>query len=156
LLSTAMLAACLGAPALAEPLARVDGVEDARLRADLAAALGEADGPAQDRWRARERAETAADRARAFLRSEGYYAARIDARLDADGRALIRVRTGDRFEFDAVSVAFDQPDGAPEPVDAVRDALALAAGDPVTARAGCTIPPDGGAAGERFSRGADG
>ncbi|MCR9129720.1 MAG: BamA/TamA family outer membrane protein [Alphaproteobacteria bacterium] len=134
LLSTAGLAACLCGTALAEPLARVDGIENARLRADLAAALGEADGPAEDRWRARERAETAADRARAFLRSQGYYAARIDARLDADGRALIRVRTGERFLFDAVSVAFDQPDGAPEPVDAVRDALALSAGDPVTAR----------------------
>lgn len=127
-----MLILC--APALAEPLARVEGLEDARLRADLVAALGEADGPATDRWRARERAEDAADRARAFLRSQGYYAARVDARLDADGRALVRVRQGERFTFEAVRLAFDQPDGAPDPGESVRSALTLAPGDPVSAR----------------------
>jgi translocation and assembly module TamA len=134
LVSTALLAAGLNAAALAEPLARVDGVEEEGLRSGLIAALGEADGPAQDRWRARERAETAADRARAFLRSEGFYAARVDARLDADGRALIRVRAGDRFVFDAVTVTFEQTDGTPAPDSTVREALALNPGEPVTAR----------------------
>jgi translocation and assembly module TamA len=127
------MAAAAPAPALAEPLARVEGMDDVPLRADLMAALGQADGPASDRWRARERAETAAERARAFLRSQGYYAARIDARLDADGQPLVRVRPGARFVFDTVSVRFDQPDAAPDPGEAVRGALQLAPGDPVTA-----------------------
>ena len=107
---------------------------DAGLRADLTAALGQADGPAADRWRARERAGDAAEQARAFLRSRGYYAARIDARLDADGRALIRVRPGAQFVFDAVRVEFDQPDNAPAPGQAVRAAAGLGAGDPATAQ----------------------
>lgn len=135
LLSAAVLLTVLSAgPSRAEPLARIEGVQDAGLRAGIAAALGEADGPAQDRWRARERAETAAERARAYMRSQGYYATRIDARLDPDGRAMIRVRPGERFVFDAVSVRFDQPAGAPEPSPAVRDALGLAVGAPVTAQ----------------------
>lgn len=134
LLCALVLAACPSTPALAEPLAQVDGIQDGRLRAGLVAALGEADGPASDRWRARERAETAADRAREYLRSQGFYAARVDARLDGDGRALIRVRAGEQFLFDAVTVQFDQPPSAPEPASSVLDALALNSGAPVTAR----------------------
>lgn len=122
-------------PAHGEPLARVEGLERAPLRAGLIAALGEADGAAENRWRARERAEDAAARARDYLRSQGYYAARIDARLDERGRALIRVRPGERFFFDQVTVRFDQPEGEPQPDPLVRAALQLEAGAPVVAQA---------------------
>ena len=126
-----VVSAC--ASALAEPLARVDGLESAPLREGLIAAIGQADGPTDDRWRARERAENAAERARAYLRSQGYYAARVDARVDDQGQALVRVRVGERFTFETVAVSFDQPDGAPAPGEAVSDAVNVSRGDPVTA-----------------------
>lgn len=135
MLLASLFAACLAGPVLAEPLARVEGVERADLLAGLVGALGQADGPAENRWRARERAGDAADRARTYLRSEGYYAARVDARLDEDGQALIRVREGERFMFESVSLTFQQPVDAPQPDESVRAALQLQAGDPVEARA---------------------
>ena len=131
-------AAVLGVSAAgfgAEPAAQVEGVEDASLRAGLLAAIGEADGPESNRWRARQRASEASERARAYLRSQGFYGARVDPRLNEDAAPIVRVRPGERFLFDAVVLKFDQPPGAPEPGQAVRDALALNVGDPVAARA---------------------
>ena len=122
------------AQAVAAPLARIEGVEDAALLADLRAALGEAEAVPEDRWLARDQAADAADRARRFLESRGYYAAVVDPRLDAQGRALIRVRPGARFTFQSAQVRFDQPAGARAPDAATREALGLAPGDPITAR----------------------
>lgn len=132
---TAMSAAALfAAGAVAAPLARVEGVEDAALRSDLTEALGETDDAPEDRWRAREQARDAADRARRWLESQGYYAAVVDPRLDEDGAPIIRVRPGPRFTFQSVQVIYDQPPGARDPQPAVRDALGLSEGDPVVAR----------------------
>ncbi|MGJ3232459.1 MAG: autotransporter assembly complex protein TamA [Oceanicaulis sp.] len=121
--------------AAAAPLARVEGLEDAALRAALSEALGEAESPPEDRWRAREQARDAAARARRFMESRGYYAAIVDPRLDEEGRPVIRVRAGPRFTFQSVDVLFDQPPGAREPGRETRAALGLEAGDPVVARA---------------------
>ncbi len=48
---------------------------------------------------------------------------------------MIRVREGERFLFEAVTLTFQQPDGAPEPGESVRSALQLQPGAPVDARA---------------------
>ena len=120
--------------AVAAPLARVEGIEDVSLRNALREALGEADGFPEDRWRAREQARDAADRARRFMESRGYYAAVVDPRLDDEGRPLIRVRPGAQFTFQSAQVIFDQPPGAREPDPETRAALGLSQGDPVIAR----------------------
>ena len=117
----------------AEPLARIEGVEDARLRAGLSRALGEAE-PARDRFRARARAQDGAERARQWLESEGYYAALVDPRLDEDQQPTLRVRPGPRFRFGSIETVFEQPSGAREPEAQTREALGLSVGDPVTAR----------------------
>lgn len=126
--------ATFAAPAAAAPLARVEGVEDAGLRQALIAALGEAEAAPDDRWRAREQARDAAERARRFMESRGYYAAVVDPRLDDEGRPLLRVRSGPRFTFQSANVVFDQPPGAREPGPEIRTALGLEAGDPVVAQ----------------------
>ncbi|XBQ16711.1 MAG: autotransporter assembly complex family protein [Oceanicaulis sp.] len=126
-------AVCLSAASTAAPMARIEGIEDRSLRAGLAEALGEAD-PAEDRFRARERAQDAAERARLWLESQGYYAAVVDPRLDEAQRPVIRVRPGPQFTFGSVEVVFDQPAGAPPPEPEARRALGLAVGDPITAR----------------------
>ncbi|MEQ8405077.1 MAG: BamA/TamA family outer membrane protein [Oceanicaulis sp.] len=118
----------------AAPLARVEGIEDAGLRTALRQALGEAERAPEDRWRAREQARDAADRARRFMESRGYYAAVVDPRLDDEGRPVIRVRTGAQFTFQSAEVVFDQPPGAREPDLETRAALGLSQGDPVIAR----------------------
>jgi len=129
-----MLAASALSPAAAAPLARVEGLEDARLRAQLSEALGETESAPKDRWRAREQAQDAADRARRWLESQGYYAAVVDPRLSENGDPLIRVRAGPRFTFQSAQVIFDQPEGVREPDPAAREALELQQGDPITAR----------------------
>lgn len=128
------LAASALSSAVAAPLARIEGLEDQRLREELRAALGEAESPPEDRWRAREQARDAADRARRWLESQGYYAAVVDPRLTDDGAPVIRVRPGARFTFQTAQVIFDQAPGVREPDPAARDALGLDVGDPITAR----------------------
>ncbi|MCC5997075.1 MAG: BamA/TamA family outer membrane protein [Oceanicaulis sp.] len=125
------------APALGEPLARIEGVTDAALARALAQAVGDA-GPraeidADAPWRGRARAREAADIIRRYLESQGYYGAVIDPRVDDDGRAMVRVRPGQRFEFETVGVRWSTPSDAPEPPDAIAELLDLHPGDPVIA-----------------------
>ncbi|PWE18101.1 hypothetical protein DDZ18_00350 [Marinicauda salina] len=136
LLAGAVVAAWAGGGvANAAPLARVEGVQDAELRAGIDRIVGEAEGAPESRWRARDRARRAADRVRAYLDSQGYYAALVDARLDDDGAPLVRVDAGRRFTFEIVDIAFDQPDSpASRPGEEIVSALELAPGDPVVAR----------------------
>jgi len=119
----------------AEPLARVEGVEDPALASGLEAALGEFNGETDGAWRARARAREAAVRARRYLTSEGYYGAQIDSRPDPEGGVTMRVRTGPRFVFRSVETMFLQPDGAPDPGGQTREALGLTPGDPLRAEA---------------------
>ena len=126
----------LAAAASAQPLARVEGVEDAALRDGLVTALGEADGEAPSRWRARERAQDAADIARRYFRSKGYYAAVVEPRLGEDDRPVIRVAPGGRYRFLSVGVDYDTPAGEDRtPRSDLAGALTVKAGDPVDAGA---------------------
>lgn len=147
-LATGLVAALiLAAAASAQPLARVEGVDDQRLREGLVAALGEADGEAPSRWRARERAQEAADIARRYFRSKGYYAAVVEPRLGEDDQPLIRVVPGARYRFLSVGVTYDTPEREDRtPRGAIAEAISLKAGDPVEARAVIAAEAEGLAA----------
>ncbi len=112
-IAAALLLVCAAAQAQ-EPAARIEGLDGHPAREAVIDAIGEETAPATSRWRARERARTAADRAVRYLRSQGYYAAAADPRLDDDGRPLVRIRPGERFAFSAVSVALEASGPAPE------------------------------------------
>lgn len=132
-LSAATAACALFQAAAQETAARVEGLSDFPDRAGVVAAIGEAEDPPASRWRARGRARNAADRALRYLRSEGYYAAVADPRLDDDGRPLVRVRPGVRFIFEEVSVSLVAASG-PAPDQAAGEALFSLQGEPVRAQ----------------------
>lgn len=128
----------MGLPAaMAEPLARIEGVEDAALARALARAVGEADarpsGEPDAPWRARARAREAADILERYLESQGYYGAVIDPRLDDNGQAVVRVRPGQRFVFDAIAIDWIGADAPGAPGGEAQAALGLSVGDPVAA-----------------------
>lgn len=107
------LAAC--GSAAAAPLATFEGVSDPQLAHALEAAIGErpeSDNPADGALR---QARTAADRARRFLRSEGYYRAQVDPRVGADLAAVIHIALGPRVRIVTVD-AVTTPDAAAEAV----------------------------------------
>lgn len=136
LAAAALALACLTAPSvLAEPLARIEGVEQESLREALYDTIGQVDAPAETRWRARERARQAAERIRLYLDSQGYYGALVDARLGEDATALVRVRPGEQFTFESIELVYDAPQAdTPRPGEEITGAFAVSQGDPVLAR----------------------
>jgi translocation and assembly module TamA len=72
-----ILLAAAGAAWCDVPKARIQGVNDARLRQEIERAIGTSKNPPQSRFEARRRAESAAADVLAVLRSEGYYEAVI-------------------------------------------------------------------------------
>jgi translocation and assembly module TamA len=134
---TALLAAiAVGLPAaMAEPLARIEGVEDAALARALSRAVGEADarpaGEPDAPWRARARAREAGDILERYLNSQGYYGAVIDPRVDENGQAVVRVRPGRRFAFDTIAIDWVGADAPGAPGDEAQAALGISKGDPV-------------------------
>ncbi|TGY90405.1 outer membrane protein assembly factor [Marinicauda algicola] len=131
LAAAAMLAVCAASPdAFADPVAQIEGVEDAALREALYETIGEADAPPETRWRARERARQAAERIRLYLESRGYYAALVDARLGDDTTPLVRVRPGEPFTFGEIDVEYETPSpDTPRPGADITGELGLEAGD---------------------------
>ncbi len=134
---TALLAAlCVGLPAaMAEPLARIEGVEDAALARALARAIGDADarpsGEPDAPWRARARAREAAEILERYLDSQGYYGAVIDPRVDDNGQAVVRVRPGQRFVFGAIAIDWAGAGAPGAPGGEAPAALGISQGDPV-------------------------
>lgn len=131
LLLAASVLAIASSPALAVPLARVEGVDDPALNAALSRIVGEAPAHTDNRWRNRERARDAGEQIRRYLDSEGYFAALIDPRLDDNQRPLVRVRPGERFTIGGLRLEFDVPEGSEVPGDDIRSAAGLAAGRPM-------------------------
>ena len=85
LLYAVAASAALCAPAAqgAEPRATVQGELDPELRAMVQRVIGETDRPIENRFEARRRARAAAEDAIATLRSEGYYAYRVEPEVTA-------------------------------------------------------------------------
>jgi len=123
IVSLAVMMAC--GPAFAAPLATIEGITDPALLSALQAAVGEraqTDNPADGPMR---QARTAADRARRLLRSEGYYRAQVDPRLDGNSQSVVHITLGPRIRIATID-AVTTPDVEAAPV----------------ARAAITLSPD--------------
>jgi len=93
---------CLTAGAQAAPLAEVCCIEDPQLRRSLNAVVDLPPAEGTTPW---QRARTAADRVRRYLRSEGYFAASVSPGLGDDERPRVEVSPGQRFLFQGISVS---------------------------------------------------
>lgn len=128
----APLATPLAESRAAEPKAVVQGDVDGELKDLVQRVIGETDRPIENRFEARRRARAAAEDAIAALRSEGYYAYRVEPEVpDGDPpRAVVSIAPGPRFHLGAAVVDWR---GAP-PDDRARGeataALALPPGGP--------------------------
>lgn len=131
-----LIAAGLAAPAWAEPVARIRGVDDAALREQLLDVVGQTPHAPAGPREARQRAEEGAARVRRALRSFGYYSGTATAVvLDGDGRLrpAVRVEPGPRFTFSSVDLDLSRP-VTREASDRMRSAFTLSEGDPVDAQ----------------------
>lgn len=127
----ALFLLALWAPiASAQPLATVENVGDPELRAGLQRAIGPVNGDGADRFRLQQHARTATQRAERYLRSEGYYAARITSRISQPSGAVLHIDLGPRFSVDMIDyeLAYDG-DRLPE-----LEHSALASGEPLQAQ----------------------
>lgn len=95
----------------AEPRATVQGEMDPDLRAMVQRVIGETDRPIENRFEARRRARAAAEDAIAALRSEGYYAYRVEPDVsEADPpRPLVTIDPGPRFLLAEPAVDWKAP-----------------------------------------------
>jgi len=116
--------------ALADPLARVEGVEREDLRERLIAAIGEAPAKPETRLDARRHLQSATSRAEAVLRSEGFYAADIDGRLAESGPPVLLIDAGPRFLIGDITVQA-APDA--DAAETARDSLGLESGEALRA-----------------------
>ncbi|MGD2131470.1 MAG: autotransporter assembly complex family protein [Maricaulaceae bacterium] len=132
---TLSAAAALGSPALAaEPLAEFDGVLEGPVRDVIRDAIGSAEEAPGSVVDARQRGERARDRAQAALRSEGYYAARIEIVMERGDppRARLEIEPGERFVLGAVTFDLGEVITA-EARAAAEEAAGLSAGAPARA-----------------------
>ncbi|WP_293898616.1 autotransporter assembly complex family protein [Phenylobacterium sp.] len=135
LLYAVAASAALCAPATAqaaEPRAVVQGEMDPELRAIVTQVIGDTDRPIENRFEARRRARAAAEDAIAALRSEGYYAYRVDPDVsEADPpRPLVQIAPGPRFLLGEATLAWTgKPPNGDAQAAAVR-ALSLPPGGP--------------------------
>lgn len=111
-----------GAPEAASPV-RVEGV-GGEVRDEIERALPERDTP-QSLFDAERLAEEAAERARRWLRAEGWYAATVTPEAEEDPLvARVRVSPGERFVFAAPTLAFAGAAPDAEAAAAAQKALA--------------------------------
>jgi translocation and assembly module TamA len=127
------LALALGTSAWAdEPRARIDGVADPRLLAELREAIGRVREAPLSRLDARRRANEAAERAVVVLRSEGYYQAELTPDVtDSDPpQAVLTVNLGQRFLFGPSVIQWSGAPPAPEAQEAATEAGRVEPGEP--------------------------
>jgi len=127
-----VLAILVSSPALADPLARIEGVSDEELRAALTAAIGEQSSQVNGVSSALRDARSAADRARRLLRARGYYAATIEPRLDRQQQALVQINPGPLFRIASIETQTGDDARARETAEA---AIGLETGEPLHAQA---------------------
>ncbi len=135
LLYAVAASAALCAPAVgqaAEPRATVQGDMDPDLKTMVQKVIGETDRPIENRFEARRRARAAAEDAIAALRSEGYYAYRVEPDVtEADPpHPIVQISPGPRFHLGAPTLewAGRPPNGDTQ--TAAGKALALIPGAP--------------------------
>jgi translocation and assembly module TamA len=126
------LGLAIAGPLQAAPNAAVEGVSDNALRGQLEVAIGEARAPPRSGLEARRRANQAVEDAIALLRSEGYYAAVVEADVaeGAPPRALVRVTQGPRYRLATAPIVWAAPRPDPAAATAAEAALRLSPGAP--------------------------
>ncbi|MGZ3312608.1 MAG: autotransporter assembly complex protein TamA [Caulobacteraceae bacterium] len=129
--ATTLLAAA-GAAWCDVPKARIQGVNDGRLRQEIERALGTAKNPPQSRFEARRRAEAAAADVLAVLRSEGYYEAVVapDVGEGDQPTSVVNVTPGLRFSVAEPEVVWDKSPPVPQAQLAGKAAIGLTIGGP--------------------------
>lgn len=116
----------------AEPKATLQGEMDGELRTTIQRVIGESDRPIENRFEARRRARAAAEDAIAALRSEGYYAYRVEPDVSESDppKPIVHVETGPRFTIGDTRVEWrGAPPDAPSQA-AAQTAGALPVGSP--------------------------
>ncbi|WP_293676651.1 autotransporter assembly complex family protein [uncultured Phenylobacterium sp.] len=128
----ATAALCAPAAQAAEARATVQGEMDPDLKALVERVIGNTDRPIENRFEARRRARAAAEDAIAVLRSEGYYAYRVQPEVsEADPpRPLVEIAPGPRFRLGQPTLDWrGRPPSPATQAEAAR-ALALSPGGP--------------------------
>lgn len=124
-------------PVLAAPQlrAQIRGDLPAELRTRIETAVGASERPSRNRFDARQRANAAAEEAAAVLRSEGYYAFRVQPGVsDAAGsEPFVEVTAGPRFRISDVRIEWIDPAPAPQVQALGRDQLRISPGQPARA-----------------------
>jgi translocation and assembly module TamA len=130
--AVALALACAMAASADTPVA-IDGVGE-EIREGIERVLPDRE-PPESLFDAERLAEEAADRARAWLRAEGWYAAEVTASADEEPlRARVAIITGPRFAFAAPALVFDGSMPDAESVVAANAAVArVSAGAPARA-----------------------
>ena len=126
-----VLALLVTGPAFADPLARIEGVSDASLRAALETAIGEREAQTGGVSSALRDARTAADRARRLLRSRGYYAATLDPMIGPQQEAVVQITPGPVFIIADIATETGGDENARA---TARDAIGLQTGTPLRAQ----------------------
>jgi translocation and assembly module TamA len=129
--ATTLLAAA-GAAWCDVPRARIQGVNDTRLRQEIERALGTSKNPPQSRFEARRRAEAAAADVMTVLKSEGYYAAVVapDVGEGDQPASVVNVTPGPRYTIVDPQVTWDNVPPIPQVQLAGRAAIGLTIGGP--------------------------
>jgi translocation and assembly module TamA len=129
--ATTLLAAA-GAAWCDVPKARIQGVNDTRLRQEIERAIGTSKNPPQSRFEARRRAEAAASDVLAVLRSEGYYEAMVEPDVGEGDQpaSVVNVTPGARFTIADPEVAWDKAPPTAHAQLAGKAAIGLTIGGP--------------------------
>lgn len=132
-----------GNPACAnEPIAEIEGQLEPVLKELILQVLGEVEAPPRSLAQARRRAETAAEQTTSVLRSQGYYGATINARVDEFAeitdtqkrrapQPILSITPGTQFTFLAIDINYEGQ--APDIADRVTDTLNLKPGEAAAA-----------------------
>lgn len=122
IIACAFACASLGEVARADNPVAIEGLSG-DLRSRLEALLPDREKP-ETGFDAERLASEAAERARAYLRSEGYYAATVDAEVtETPPAARLKIAPGRQFTLSAPNLAYEGDAPAPEAVEAVQGAV---------------------------------
>jgi len=128
--------------AAADPLVTIEGEVTSDMRELLLSVIGEADDAPRSLAQARRRAERATEQARAVMRSQGYYGAKIKPRIDEitagsdeskrrPPKPVLVITPGPQFTFSDVAVSYE--DNAPDVEAEVNETAVIPAGKPAIA-----------------------
>ncbi len=118
--------------ASADPRAQIRGDLDSELRAALARAIGETDGPPANGFDARRRARAAVASAEALLRSEGYYQPTLSDLVEGEANpvAIVEITPGPRFVLAEPAIRWVAPEPEPEVMRTAQAGIGLEPGAP--------------------------